>query len=347
MKRKFYFGFTIGIISMLLLVNCNKTVDIPGQGATLKLKSVQDGLFLNIPSELAYIASGNIIEILDLQTLEFTGQIEIPDGGARMIEIIKSKKIACVTHNFGISKIDLKTNSIISTLSFPDCPQTSDVAVTPDGKTAFLTLFYLNSVAVINVDTWGLIKMIPLSNIDYPNGIEMGQGGQYVFIASQGSGKMTVIDVKKQAVYKELETNTDGINELVLTPGRQEILCTAYNRQKVVVIDSKKISVIKNIDLQHNPYGIDITKNGKTAYVTGIYSGLLTQIDIKTLSVARVIDNNWGRRIRIDSNDKLAIFTQPELKQIVILNLDDLSDYRILNVNGDYPFGVDYITGLK
>jgi YVTN family beta-propeller protein len=302
---------------------------------------------LNITPELAYICSGEFVEILDLPSLKFIGQIEIPAGGARMIEIIKSKRIACVTQNLGVSKIDLTTNTIMSTLNFPDNLQTSDIAVTPDGKTAFVTLFYTNSVAVINVDTWKVIKTIPLTNMNnYPNGIEMGQGGQYVFVANQVSGTVQVIDVKNLVVIKELETNTDGVNELALTPGGQNIFCTAYNQNRVVVIDSKKISVVKYIDLQHKPTGIDITKNGKTAFVTGsgATSGL-SQIDTKTFTVLNVTNQMWGSRIRINSNDKLAIVTTPGQRQIQIFKLDDLSLISVLNVNGNSPFGVDFYAG--
>jgi DNA-binding beta-propeller fold protein YncE len=342
MKKEFYFRVTVGIISLLLLVKCDKIGDITEQSNPLLLKNNQTDLLpVNIPPERAYICSGNIVEILDLPTLSFVDQIEIPQGGAFNIKIIESKKVACVTHNFGVSKIDLNTNKVIATLDITDCPQTADVAVTPDNKTALVTLYNPNSVAAINVDTWELIKIIPLKDGDYCNGIEMGQGGQYAFTASQNSGRVHVIDVKKLDLYKEFETNTDGINELALTPGGQTIFCTAYNQQKIVVIDSKKVSVIKNIELSNNPYGIDITRDGKTAITIGVG---INQIDIKTLTVVKTVQF-FGSRIRINSNGKLAIIAGAGMQQISILNLDDLSVYHILDSNGEYPRGIDFLVG--
>jgi DNA-binding beta-propeller fold protein YncE len=346
------YGNIIFFIITVSLSGCGKLDQVLNPEETLKqeklaeTKPVTEKL-LNISPELAYICSGEFVEILDLPSLEFIGQIEIPQGGAWMIEIVKSKKIACVTHNLGISKIDLTTNTIVSTLNFPASRQTCDVAVTPNGKTAFVTLFGNNSVAVINVDTWELIKTIPLINMNnYPNGIEMGQGGQYVFVANQASGTIQVIDVKKLMFTKELVTNTDGVNELALTPGGQNIFCTAYNQNRVVVIDSKKISVVNYIDLQHKPTGIDITKNGKTALVTGFgASSGLSQIDTRTHTVIFSTSLIWGSRIRINSNDKLAIVTTPTQRQIQILNLNDLSMIRILNTNGNTPYGIDFNVG--
>jgi len=340
-------AIAFGIMGMLLFVTCSKTGDIPEQGNSGLLKSVQTDLLVNIPPERAYICSGNIVEILDLPTLSFIGQINISQGGAQSIEIIKSKRIACITHNLGVSKIDLKTNEVTATLDFPNCPQTCDIAITPDGKTAFVTLYYSNAVAVIDVDKWTLLKIIPLNDLVGPNGIEMGQGGQFVFVANQASGTLAVIDVKKQTLYKELSTNTTGINELALTPGNQYIFCTAFNENQLVVIDSKKISVTKYIDLQQTATGIDITKNGKTAYASSGGNAGLSQIDVKTFSVTNYTNQISGQRIRINSNDKLAILTLHGRRMINVVNLSDISVYRSLDSNGDAPWGIDFLAGTN
>jgi DNA-binding beta-propeller fold protein YncE len=340
MKKELYLRVALGIISLMVFVSCNKTGDIPDQSNPLLSNTSQTDLLLkNIPPERAYICSDNLVEILDLPTLTFIDQIEIPQGGAFNVKIINSKMIACVTHNLGVSKIDLNTNKIIATLYIADCPHTADIAITPDNKTALVTLYNPNSVAAINVDTWELIKIIPLKDGDYCNGIEMGQGGLYAFTASQTSGRVQVIDVKNLVLYKEIETNTEEINELVLTPGGQTIFCTAFTQNKIVVIDSKKISVLKTIELANNPYGIDITRDGKTAYAIG---GNLNQIDTKTLTIVKTVQF-FGSRIRINSNGKIAIIGRAGLRQISVLNLNDLTVSYTLDSNGEFPRGIDFL----
>jgi len=296
---------------------------------------------LNIPPEKAYLCSDNIVEILDLQTLCFTGQIPIPSKGARMIEIIKSKNIACVTHNNGVSKLDLNTNTIISTLNLPGFTQIADIAITPNNKLAFFTIFNTKTVGVLDIDTWTLIKLIPLTNIDNPNGIEMGQGGQYVFVANQTSGNIIVIDAQKLSIYKTIVTNTTSINELALTSGEQTIFATANNQNQIVVIDSKEASVINYISLQHTANAVDITKNGKTAYTLG--NGLST-INTQSYSVINYSDQIWGGgRIRLNSNDKIAILTRPIAKQILVYNIETLDMIALLQSTGNRPFGLDYL----
>jgi len=303
---------------------------------------ISSNIPLNIPPEKAYLCSDNIVEILDLQTLKITGQIPIPNRGARMIEIVKSKDIACVTHNNGVSKLDLNSNAIISTLILPGFNQVADIAITPNGKLAFFTIFNTNSVGVLDIDSWKLVKIIPLASYDNPNGIEMGQGGQYVFVANQTSGNIIVIDVMKLTILKTFVTNTTGINELVLIPGGQTIIGTAYNQNQIIVIDSKEASIIEYINMQHQPTSVDITKNGKTAYILG--NGLST-INTQNYSIRNYTDQIWGGgRIRLNTNDKIAILTRPAMKQILVYNIETFDLIALLNSTGNRPFGLDYLS---
>jgi WD40 repeat protein len=300
-------------------------------------------LYSTYSPELAYVATGPYIEIVDLDKMTISSVINVP---ARSLKVVPSLKIGCAITNEGVlTKFSLATKEVISTLSLGAETGSSDIAITPDGKIAFISLYYKHSIAVVNVENMTLVKTILLTDEnDYPNGIEMGTNGAFVFVGNQVSGRVHVIDVKKAEVIKAIETGTDGVNDVALNQSGQFILATAYDYNEIVVIDAMNLTVKKFIKLSHSPTGISIPPSGQKAYAVG--GDWLTVIDTKTLKVDNsVFLPGVGRRIGVNTKGNIALSTGIGTNKIILIDLKTFFITKTLFTQGSSPWYMDFLPG--
>ncbi|MFC1595381.1 YncE family protein [Gemmatimonadota bacterium] len=174
-------------------------------------------------AEIAIIGriSAPFISIVDLRSMKEEAQIHVPSISASGVAIAPNGRFAYVsnvayypTSPGDLHEIDLLTFSVArSALINPDYG-ICDIAFTPNGKHLFITTYRSHSVAVVDVKTLSVETFIPLTDDrDFVNGIAMGPGGQLVFVSSQGSGRVHVIDADELCVIAAIETGASSVNE--------------------------------------------------------------------------------------------------------------------------------------
>lgn len=292
--------------------------------------------------ELAFVATGPMIEIVDLNKLEIIGSLNTPAIG---VDLVPSQKLGYSVHTSGkVTKFDIKTRAEIVSVILPDGLSPNDIVISPDGSTAFLSLFSNRSIAVLNTEDLSLKKIFPLSDNDGPNGIELSSDGLFLFVANQFSGRVYVLDTKKWEIVKIIETGSQGVNELALSQNGQYLLATAYNNWEVYVIDAKALLIRKIIALPHSPVGIDIPANGSKAYIVG--GNMLSVIDLKTLRIDQTVYiPGVGRRIGINTNNSIAISTGFNTNKIILIDLKKFMIAKTLVTTGMNPYRMDFIPG--
>src|SRR5262249_15984680 len=135
------------------------------------------------------------------------------------------------------------------------------VAVTPDGKTAFVTNFGGNSVSTIDVKTRTKDPTdIPVGLV--PGGVAFSPDGKTAFVTHQSTATLSTID---------------------LTAGG-----TAPSCRHVSTIDLKTRTQdpthlpVGSSAVALGPVGVAVTPNGTTAFVANPGSGTVSTIDVKT-----------------------------------------------------------------
>ena len=80
--------------------------------------------------------------------------------------------------------IDTATNTVVATVPVGTNP--IGVAITPDGKHAYVTNFTSNNVSVIDTATNTVVATVPVGN--NPVGVAVTPDGKHAYVANSGFG---------------------------------------------------------------------------------------------------------------------------------------------------------------
>ncbi|MFQ3650421.1 MAG: hypothetical protein SNJ75_08820, partial [Gemmataceae bacterium] len=82
-------------------------------------------------------------------------------------------------------------------------------------------------------------------------------------------------------------------------------LVTVYREDRVVFIDTQKGKIVHMLDVDDEPYGVITSKDGKTAFVTHEYPGIVSVIDTASRKVIQKFDaGTHPRGIALSSDEK-------------------------------------------
>jgi YVTN family beta-propeller protein len=157
------------------------------------------------------------------------------------------------------------------------------VAITPDGRRAFVTLEELHAdgilgaVAVIDTQTSAVTATITL---DHPSGVVIAPDGRHAYVpmfdSSQGRGVVSVIDTGANTVVdsiavsglgggpKGVAITLDGRHVYVAT---DQELAMPEGQGKVSVIDTDSKVVVATLSVDPFPSAAAITPDGRFLYV--------------------------------------------------------------------------------
>ena len=162
----------------------------------------------------------------------------------------------------------------------------------PDGKYVYINDKGDSAVAIVDISTQELVRKINIPGPFGPHHIALTPDGKTLFATGELSGKMAKIDIASGKV--ETIDVSDGQESapdyLLVTHDGKYCLATDYYRSGVHVIETDSFKRVKFIPAGKNPHGIDLTMDGKFAYVSGKLSGNVPVIDISKMEVIKEID---------------------------------------------------------
>ncbi|MDR1489044.1 MAG: beta-propeller fold lactonase family protein [Desulfovibrio sp.] len=163
---------------------------------------------------------------------------------------------------------------------------------TPDGKYVFINDKGDSSVGVVDIATQELIRKINIPAPFGPHHIAITPDGKTLFATGELSGKMAKIDIAsgKVEVIDVSDGQESAPDYLLVTHDGKYCLATDYYRSGVHVIEVDSFKRTKFIPAGKNPHGIDLTIDGKLAFVAGKLSGNIPVIDIAKMEVIKEID---------------------------------------------------------
>jgi YVTN family beta-propeller protein len=164
------------------------------------------------------------------------------------------------------------------------------VAVTPDGKTAFVANGLDGTVSTIDVKT-GTKNPTDITVGEQPIGVAITPGGKTAFVTNSGGGSVSTIDVKTRGKNPTDITVGSAPFGVAITPDGKTAFGTNNGSGTVSTINVKaRTRNLTDIPVGTNPKGVAITPNGNTALVTNSNFGAMpspkgnsvSTIDVKT-----------------------------------------------------------------
>jgi YVTN family beta-propeller protein len=184
-----------------------------------------------------------------------------------------------------VSVIDTATNTVV-TGTRPDSAVIGGptaVAVTPDGKHAYVAISNANSV-VIDTATNKVVATIPVGNGCY--GVAITPDGKHAYVANLFSNNVSVIATVSNTVVATVAVGSQPFG-VAVTPNGKHAYVTNQNSNNVSVIATASNTVVATVAVGSGPIAVAVTPDGKHAYVT--IPGNVSVIDTASNTVVATI----------------------------------------------------------
>jgi YVTN family beta-propeller protein/autotransporter-associated beta strand protein len=240
--------------------------------------------FLFPPTAVPTRGSVSVINTTTNMVVVDSIPVGTPQSGASGIAITPDGKFAYVVTNllsdFGplgtgtVSVINTTTNTVVG-LPIPVGKRASGIAITPDGKFAYVTNTDSNTVSVINTATNLVLGSIPVGS--EPVGVAVTPDGKFAYVANSDSKTVSVINTATNTVVSSIPV---GIGPAVFG------LSIGPN---IIVAPGGPLSIANDAALTALGFGRFVDFNGGTLKNTG---DLVTSRTISLLVRGGTIDTN-------------------------------------------------------
>lgn len=265
-----------------------------------------------IDATKAYVAndSGNSVSVFDTVTNTVIDVIQSSNIVSPVaIALTPDGKRAYLVNNGNgstnlgsVTVIDVATDTIIqqvTDLSTPTFNEPSDIAITPNGKFAYVvneTGSVSGSVSVINIASNSVIQQITDASFDTPFGIAITPDGTTAYVTNAAGNSVTIINLASNSVQGTVSgANFNEPVFIAITPDGTTAYVTNTIGNSVSIINlatNTVTGVVTDIGTFNQPYAIAITPNGKIAYVTNIGgNGSISVIDLTVNKVIGTVSN--------------------------------------------------------
>jgi YVTN family beta-propeller protein len=225
---------------------------------------------------------------------------------------IASARIAYVTGSSGSSgyaaPVELSTGAVGTQVPIATEGSPSDVAITPDGKTAYVA----GGGDLVPIDVATNTAGTPIEVGFCPNGVAVKPDGSRVYVTDLCDSTVSVVDV---ATGKELTTVSVGSFPvaIAITPDGARAYVSNSGEKTVTPIDLATNTAGTPIEVGEAPRGIAVTPDGTRAYVA-----VGSEDAVKRINLA---DNAVGPAIGVGDFPQ-QIATTPDSSRAYVLGGD-------------------------
>jgi len=233
-----------------------------------------------------YVTSwfANVVSIIDARNLHISAvaNVGVQDSSVRLTP---DEKFAWVANNGSstISVIDTTSDKAIKVF-YPGGNGPSDIYFSADGKEAYVTCEFDDTLALIDPTTFTTIATIDTGNM--PRFVTGTQ--DKLFVSNFGDGTVTVIN---KATRQPITTLTVGYGPMGLsaTKDGKWVVVACHNANQVALIDVENLQVTARISTQPGPAQVAVHPNQEYAIVTTDGIGSVQKIDLKTNQIVKTI----------------------------------------------------------
>lgn len=268
-----------------------------------------DPVFLDFAVLVIDVEAETIVDFIDLFFDSFdTGpsSLAISPDGTRLYVTNLGGGIGFESFEFPgitVSVIDTGTNTVVDTIllseDFSLLFGPLDIVVTEDGSRAYVSMFGAilgvdfsfpgNAIAVLDLKTNTFQDEIILSdtsgdlNCFGPSGLALTPDNKRMFVAAMDLGTLDEFG------FCSAE---GGLSK----PGNSVLVFD-------VDVSADLFTFVSEVEVGNRPFGIEVTNDGKRAYVANYLSGTVSVIDVSTNQVIDTVDLGLGETIFIASEN--------------------------------------------
>ncbi len=184
-----------------------------------------------------------------------------------------------------VSVINTETNKVVgSPISVGKEPEA--IAITPNGKTAYVANLGSENVSVIDLETNTVVATIGVGK--EPVAVAITPNGKSAYVVNTDSEDISVIDTETNKVIGPPISAGRQPWGIAITPDGKQAYVANEKGESVSVINTetnKAVGSVAEATGEHNPIPIVISPDGKTLYVGNLTSNNVSVIDTETNKV--------------------------------------------------------------
>ncbi|HSF00746.1 MAG TPA: beta-propeller fold lactonase family protein [Nitrososphaeraceae archaeon] len=158
-----------------------------------------------------------------------------------------------------------------------------------NGKVVVATSSADNQTFIFNTTENNLIAKI---KGDIPKGIKISPNENYVFVANEFHGTVSIINLKNLSVIKEVPIGQVPHN-IVFSPDGLKAYVTVQGEDKIVMIDINSLEIINEIQDSKGPHNLDITNDGDLLFVSNAASNDIAIVNTTSSEILKKIPKSW------------------------------------------------------
>jgi YVTN family beta-propeller protein len=195
-----------------------------------------------------------------------------------------------ITGRLSVSVIDTATGLVITKVKVGGAPK--GIAITPDGKKAYVANYWNSNVSVIDTATNTVTATVKVGS--HPDGVAISPDGKKVYVTNPGSNNVSVIDTDTNTITATVPVGNRPEGIAVTPDGKKVYVTNGGNNtapdDTVSVIDTATNIVTATVPVGTHPRGIAVTPDGKNVYVANSYNRTVSVIDTATNTVTATVD---------------------------------------------------------
>ena len=297
---------------------------------------------------------GETLSVIDIE--ENTVDKNVMEIGlwSNQIVIHGSRAFVVNSGDNEIQIIDLENMENVKILDTGPGSNPLQIALSVDGKKAYITCWLANELVIFDTDSGILMKRLPLTT-QSPTGVIAGESGLYVSCVdfnpvdfTYGDGKIYEVDTITNSVIDSLETFPNPQVMAFDSSGGIHVCCTGNYFDvsgKVVVIDPLNFTYADTVEIGGSPGCIVINSSG-IAYLSS-FSGGVYCYDVDSGEILRGSENpidvgTGASGLALDPDDAVYICVMDE--DLVKKLSNDWEITETYSV-GDGPLSIAYFAG--
>lgn len=166
---------------------------------------------------------------------------------------------------------------LIKTLPTGQNPQ--DVAITRDGRVAYVTNAADHSITVLDLEQMVVRDTLRPSGLKGPTGIAVGPDGKKLYVGSRGTHSLLVLGANGQKIT---ELKVEDATSVVSSPDAKRVYVASDSTQSVLVLDSSSDKVVATIKTARQPRGLAFSPDGKTLVITCVAQDVMHVVNPTT-----------------------------------------------------------------
>jgi YVTN family beta-propeller protein len=158
----------------------------------------------------------------------------------------------------------------------------SQVAVSPDGKTAYVTGQTTTGDGFVSVvDTASLAVTSVIQVGQNPRGLAVSPNGDALYVANKASNSVALIALPSVHLVRYISVGSEP-TAVAFSPFGDFVYIANLGGNSVSVVSTDSQSVVATVPVGHSPAGIAVSSDGLLAYTANESDGTMSSIDTRS-----------------------------------------------------------------